>query len=113
MGWAAQVYLQEAVNRWLHLANVRLSLSWSIGVEKASLELETGTFGMSGVQLLAAITGAQTLSICDGCGRPYVREGRRPQAGRVNFCADCRDKKVPEKLRQQRKRAREKQAESI
>ena len=111
--WAAQVYLQEAVNRWLRLGVVRPTLRWPIGVDRAFLELETGTFGMLGVQLLAAVTGAQTLSICDGCDRPYAREGRRPQAGRVNYCLDCRANKVPDKLRQRRKRARDRQSDSV
>jgi hypothetical protein len=104
--WIARVYLQEAVNRWLQLANVLLSLRWPIGAEKASLKLEGNTFGLLGVQLLTAVTGAQGLTVCDGCSKPYVREGRRPQAGRANYCPDCRASKVPERIRQRRRRAR-------
>ena len=111
-GWAARVYLQEAVNRWLHLANVRLSLSWPIGQDKASLELEADTFGLLGIQLLTAVTGAQALAVCDGCHSPYVRPNRRPQAGRANYCPECKSAKVPERLRQQRKRTRMRQSES-
>jgi hypothetical protein len=104
--WIARIYLQEAVNRWLHLGNVRLSMSWSINSENPSLEIEAETFGLLGVQLLTAVTGAQSLSLCDGCDRPYVREGRRPQTGRANYCPDCRKSKVPERERQRRRRAR-------
>ena len=111
--WAGRVYLQEAVNRWLRLGAVRLALRWPIGVDKAFLELETGTYGILGVQLLAAVTGAQTLSICDGCGTPYIREGRRPQVGRANYCPDCRANKVPEKMRQRRKRDKDRRSTSV
>jgi hypothetical protein len=111
--WAAGVYLQEAVNLWLDLANVRLALSWPTGAGLGSLRLERGgTFGLLGVQLLTAITGAQSLAICNGCSIPYIREKRRPQAGRQNYCLECRAKKVPERIRQQRKRDRDKQAKS-
>lgn len=111
-GWAARIYLQEAVNRWLHLANVRLSLSWPIEDEKASLTLEADTFGLLGIQLLAALTGAQALAVCDGCDSPYIRPNRRPQTGRANYCPECKAAKVPERLRQQRKRARMRQSKS-
>ena len=104
--WIAKVYLQGAVNRWLHLANVRLSLSWPIGTSTPVLELEANTFGVLAVQLLTAVTGAQSLTVCDGCTRPYVREGRRPQRGRANYCPSCRSDGVPGRIRQQRKRAK-------
>jgi hypothetical protein len=110
--WIGQIYLQEAVNRWLHLANVRLSLSWAIGLEDPSLQIEADTFGLLGVQILSAVTGAQSLAICDGCGKPYVRERRRPQTGRANYCLDCRERKVPERERQRRRRARATQTQS-
>ncbi len=104
--WIAKVYLQGAVNIWLHLANVRLALSWPIGTPTPVLELEANTFGVLAVQLLTAVTGAQSLTVCDGCTRPYVREGRRPQRGRANYCPSCRSNGVPGRIRQQRRRAR-------
>jgi DNA-directed RNA polymerase subunit RPC12/RpoP len=30
--------------------------------------------------------------VCDGCGKAYVREGRKPAKGRKNFCPECGDK---------------------
>ncbi|GEM_PF-2565249 len=104
--WIARLYLEGAVNRWLHLANVRLSISWPMPNDKPSLELEATTFGILGVQLLTAVGRAQELAVCDGCSRTYFRQGRRPQAGRANFCPECRERKVPELLRQRRKRAK-------
>ncbi len=108
--WIARLYLEGAVNRWLHLANVRLSVSWPIPDDRPSLELEATVFGILGVQLLTAVTGAQALNVCDGCSRTYIRQGRRPQTGRANFCPDCRLSKVPERLRQRRKRAKASQS---
>ena len=110
--WIAQVYIAEAVNRWLRLADVRLSLSWAIGVENPSLMVEADTFGLLGVQLLTAVTGTQSLALCDGCSRPYVRKGRRPQSGRANYCPNCRALKVPARERQRRRRSRATQSES-
>ena len=104
--WIAKVYLQESVNRWLHLANVRLSLGWPIGVPMPTLVIEANTFGVLGVQLLTAVTGAQSLAVCDGCVKPYVREGRRSQSGRANYCPVFRSQSVPERMRQRRKRAK-------
>lgn len=104
--WVAQVYLAQAVNLWLRIADVRPALSWPIGTNRPSLEFPTIQFGVLGVQLMTAITGAQSLTVCDGCGRPYVREGRRPQAGRANYCSVCQGNKVPDRDRQRRRRDR-------
>ncbi|MFQ5875601.1 MAG: hypothetical protein ACE5JL_17635 [Dehalococcoidia bacterium] len=102
--WVAQIYLAEAVNLWLRIADVRPTVSWQIGSDMPSLEFPTTEFGVLGVQLLTAITGGQRLTVCDGCGKPYMREGRRPQAGRANYCSVCRQNKVPERDRQRRRR---------
>jgi hypothetical protein len=56
------------------------------------------TFGQLGVQLLQAIAQASTVAVCSGCGRTYHREGRRPQAGRRNYCPVCRREGVPVKM---------------
>ena len=104
--WIARMYLQEAVNLWLRVADVHLSLGWSIDGSPPSLQLEAETFGVLGVQLLTAMTSAQGLAVCDGCAKPYVRVGRRPQSGRANFCPNCRAGKVPGRLRQRRRRAK-------
>lgn len=91
-----QLFLQDGINEWLGDAGIRLELNWSDNEPKLTL---TGgaVFGALGVQLLSAVT-ANNLAVCSGCGGPYLREGRKPQAGRRNFCRACGDK-VANKLR--------------
>lgn len=96
-----QLFLQDGVNEWLGDAGIRLELNWSDN--EPSLTLTGGAvFGALGVQLLSAVT-ANNLAVCSGCGIPYLRKGRKPQAGRRNFCPDCGDK-VANKLRVRRSR---------
>lgn len=91
-----QLFLQDGVNEWLGDAGIRLELNWSDNEPRLTLT-GGGVFGALGIQLLLAIT-ANNLAVCSGCGIPYLREGRKPQAGRHNFCPDCGDK-VANKLR--------------
>jgi len=50
--------------------------------------LAAGTFGILGMQLAFTLAQAE-LTVYSGCGRDYPRTGRRPQAGRLNYCPDC------------------------
>ena len=99
----------NAVNWWLALANARLSLGWK-NEEKPDLRLRGTTFTILATQLMFAIARAQRLVICDACGQPYLRQGRAPQRGRLNFCSKCRGTKTANTLRQQvyRRRKRSK-----
>lgn len=95
-----RLYLSSAVSAWLYLGNVRPSLVWpppdfhtrTEGGEPV-LELHGGNplcvFGPLGVQLMVAVSKGHAVAICSGCGNPYLREGRKPQAGRKNFCPEC------------------------
>ena len=92
----------DMINEWLGDAGIRLELNWSGGEPSLTLA-GGGVFGALGVQLLSAVT-ANNLAVCSGCGEPYLRKGRKPQAGRRNFCRACGDK-VANKLRVRRSRA--------
>ena len=93
------------VDEWLALANVRLSVIWDATKAKWELTVRGTTFGLLAMQLVFAIAGQHRLAICDGCGRPYVREGRVPQSGRRNFCPECGEP-VAARLRQRAHRAK-------
>jgi hypothetical protein len=93
------------VNEWLVLANARLSVTWDATKAKWELMMRGTTFGLLAMQLMFAIAGQHRLAICDGCQRPYLREGRVPQSGRRNFCPDC-GPTVAARLRQRERRAR-------
>ena len=95
---AGRSFLAERINEWLTWGCVKPSLSWSEG--RPRFALAGRTFGVLGVQLLTAVTRTHGVSICDGCAKTYLREGRKPQAGRRNFCLDCGEP-TASRLRQQ------------
>ena len=41
------------------------------------------------LQLALTISGTDTLYICSGCSNPYVRRGKSPRLGQLNFCPEC------------------------
>jgi len=101
-------YLQAVtmldINEWLRDAGVRMELNWS-GDNPILVMKCDSILGVLGVQLLAVVTHT-SLTICSGCGLPYLREKRLPQAGKRNFCPSCGDR-IAARLRQRDKRKRE------
>jgi len=79
--------ISDMINEWLGDAGVALELNWT-GNEPRLILTGGRAFGALGVQLLLAVT-ANNLAVCDGCKLPYLREGRKPQKGRRNFCRTC------------------------
>mgnify|MGYP001468171804 CR=1 FL=1 len=68
------------------VANVSLRITPDL-----RLQFATG-FGFRAavfLQLIQVITGTPGLFTCDGCGKQYIRTGRKPAAGRRNFCPEC------------------------
>ena len=92
----------DIVNEWLGDAGIRLELNWD-SREPALLLTSNSIFGALGVQLLAVMTKSN-IAVCSGCGLVYLREGRKPQAGRRNFCSDCRGT-VAARIRKREERA--------
>ena len=99
-----KLFVIDIINEWLGDAGISLKLNWS-SKEAALILTGGGVFGALGVQLLSAIT-SNTLAVCSGCRMPYLREGRKPQTGRRNYCPSCGDR-VANKLRQRDKRERD------
>jgi hypothetical protein len=83
---AAKLLLGDLLWSWLRMADVRPKFSWDPHPE---LYLKAGTFGELGIQLMRAVSQGHGLVTCSGCGVPYMRKGRKPQAGRRNYCPDC------------------------
>ncbi|MFC1902438.1 hypothetical protein ACFLX3_05900 [Chloroflexota bacterium] len=100
--------LIDGINEWLGDAGVRLELNWD-NQEPVLILTGGGVFGALGVQLLTAVT-ANTLAVCSGCKKPYLRKVRKPKPREHNFCPNC-GPKVASKLRQREwnKRLEEKQ----
>lgn len=68
--------------------NIRFEVNWT--EENPRLELSTRLGFIHSVWfLLAQAVTKNNIYICDGCGKVYVREKRKPAKGRKNFCPDC------------------------
>jgi hypothetical protein len=84
---------EDVMNAWLRRSEVRPSFVWPSGMVFTNLHgVDEGSITMLGVlalQLAAAAKGAKEITTCDNCGNPYVRRGRRAQAGRHNYCPRC------------------------
>jgi hypothetical protein len=79
--------LGDMVWEWLVIGHVEPKFSWDTDGPK--FFLDAGTFGVLGIQIMQAVARTQGLATCSGCGIPYMREGRRPQLGRRNYCPSC------------------------
>ncbi len=83
------------VQEWASWAYLSPSLVWRAG-KPLTFAVEVSTFGSLVMQLMIAISGRHGLETCGGCGALYMRE-RKAQAGRRNYCPDCRSRKVPQR----------------
>ena len=91
----------------------RFGVAWRWTENTLEMEL---CFGMGFLpvlwfQVAQAITGTSGVFICDGCGLPYIRTGRKPQSGRRQFCPPCSEGgKGSRRLHKRMKRERPKDA---
>jgi DNA-directed RNA polymerase subunit RPC12/RpoP len=92
---------------WLRMSGTRPKFVWD---PEPKFYLECGTFGEIGVQIMQAVSNAQGLTICSGCGRAYMRKGRKPQEGRRNYCPECGTRAALKDAQRQR-RARKRQTD--
>ncbi|MGQ9532560.1 MAG: hypothetical protein ACUVTQ_07120 [Desulfotomaculales bacterium] len=70
------------------LEGIKLELTWDAAV-KITINTGLGFLNVAWLQVAQMISGRFSLCVCDGCGRLYVRMGRKPQRGRYNFCPEC------------------------
>lgn len=63
-------------------------LVWAGDTPRLKLSMPVGFFPALWYLLAQALVRA-SVCICDGCGRAYAREGRRPPRGRYSFCPEC------------------------
>jgi len=102
--------INNVMSQWFDWGNVRPEVRWSTESAEPSFRLGGGTFGLLTVQLAIAMSRAQTLCTCSGCGHIYIRHDRMPQRGRRNYCPICVETKVPirDAKRDYRRRGRSK-----
>jgi len=101
--------LGDIVSQWLLMSRIEPRFTWDL--DGPRFQLDTGTFGVLGIQLMEAITRSQGLSTCSGCGIPYMREGRRPQRGRRNYCPSCGTKAALRDAQRERRSKLKEQAD--
>ena len=94
-----------AVNFALEIASVRPQLDWSQPNPRWAIKGSGSRWADIALQLAAQIIGG-SLANCSECGKPY-RTTRTPQAGRLNYCEECRDGPYPARNRKQAQRTRE------
>jgi hypothetical protein len=99
-------HLRQWVNLWLRVGNGQVSIKWQSPTASPSVELSGGTFAHLALQLAVAVTRSHDLSVCDGCQTPYLREGRKAQRGRRNYCRTCQAAGMPARDRKRIQRAR-------
>ena len=84
--WESQIYCGDLVWAWLDIARISPKFTWD---GTPQFFLWTDAFGTLGLQLAQAIARSHGLAVCDGCGVAYMRQGRKPQVGRRNYCQSC------------------------
>lgn len=68
---------------------ISLQVSLEDGNFRTHIDTGLGFIGALWLHVAQILTKNLMLCTCDGCGQPYIRTGRKPQAGRLNFCEDC------------------------
>ncbi len=92
ISWEKQNLVYE-VSDLLELASVGIKLTWE--GERTNVNLAgKGLLGALSVQLAFAVGATAGVSVCTGCGRPYL-PNRKPAIGRRNYCDQCRESGIP------------------
>ena len=94
----------EGFDARLSMVDVGVRFHWpDTGPEVTYL---SGTSASLIIQIIFAVAGSKGNVFCSGCGRLYLREGRKPQTGRGNYCPICKEAGVDAKLRKRAQRAK-------
>jgi hypothetical protein len=110
---AARSLVANVCNRWLTEGDARLILDWPPRQTRPELTIgapvaDAGVFCALGIQLSLACARSDGVAVCDGCGSLHS-PSRQPRPGQRTFCARCRADKIPVKLANRDRRARERQ----
>jgi hypothetical protein len=96
--WRARQTVEDTVRDFLDLGSVSFSLEWK--EDQWQIEVRfLDTLGAIAVKLMLAVARADSLYMCYGCKKAYVRSAqvgsdgithrRRPRADQRNYCLDC------------------------
>jgi hypothetical protein len=84
------ILLTTAINRYIHGPwGAYPELRWYEKSPEFSLNSGFGFLPLVWMQVAQVLSGARSVSRCDGCEKWYVRTRRKPARGRNNFCDDC------------------------
>lgn len=91
-----------------HLYEYPVSVGFEIDADDAfQLTLRDSMSVLARVyfELAMEVAGVGRLASCSHCGRPYV-PNRAPKRGQRNYCPECREAHVPQRLHMRERRAR-------
>lgn len=104
--------LESFVNYWIGAGGLVPRLEWSEdGPRTIALDVRSPQ-GAIARHLFLTVTADVGLAVCDGCGRPYVPENRKPKSGQRSWCYDCgkgSNYRIAKRIAARERRAREKE----
>ena len=81
--------LAASVNRLLDLGGVRLRFHWpDEGAKTLALRVDS-LMGAIARHVFETLSEQRGVVLCDGCGKIFVPERRRPKRGQHAWCRDC------------------------
>ncbi len=92
---AERTQLAVVLRQWLGQAGVGLTFEWPASSPQL-VPAGSGLFGALVILLAQAIARSDGLAICPSCATFYP-PSKRPRAGVRHYCADCRERKVPQR----------------
>ncbi len=104
---SAQKYIAHVVNNWLGEAGVVPFIAYDvIDGQYPEFALRAGSvYAGLAMHLVMAVSASEGFVLCSGCGIPFLPR-RRPSAGDDSYCAECRDRGVPQRRASARYRRR-------
>lgn len=99
--------LARSVDSWLRWADNRTVFTWDPESDTPTIEVGChGLFQCLTWELALTVARLDGLTVCEGCGEPYTRDGKDVKRVR-KYCKACREAGVPARIRKRRQRARE------
>jgi hypothetical protein len=84
-----KMHLEFAVSGLIADSGAKPFFYWPLNRPPTITVLSGGLPSVLAIQVAFAIVGGKTFASCTSCGKLYEPE-RKPQAGRRNYCSDCR-----------------------
>lgn len=87
--YAERALVCQTVNRWLDYGDVRPRLDWDRERSNHVALSVSSLLGALARHIFLTVTGDVGVAMCDGCGRIFTPEKRKPKRGQFTWCYDC------------------------